>query len=119
MCFALMRRRKSIRRIEIKEGSGNVYADIGVRDPEAMAMKAKLVMKIDRLIKDKGLTQIQAGQLLGMPQPKVSALLTGHFRGISERRLMDCLTRLGHDVQVVVKAAPRNRQHGKISVEFA
>jgi predicted XRE-type DNA-binding protein len=114
-----MRKRKSIHDLKIEESSGNVYADIGVRDPEAMLMKAQLVTKIDEIIKRKGLTQIEAGQLLGLPQPKVSALLRGNFRGISERRLMDCLTRLGSDVQVVVKPAPRSRHTGKLSVVFA
>ncbi|MBI4401141.1 MAG: XRE family transcriptional regulator [Nitrospirae bacterium] len=113
-----MRRRKAIRGITIEEGSGNVYADIGARDADAMLMKAQLVAKIDELIKEKGLTQMEAGELLGLPQPKVSALLRGHFRGISERRLMNCLTRLGSDVQVVVKPAPRSRHHGKLSIVF-
>jgi predicted XRE-type DNA-binding protein len=72
-----------------------------------MLIKAQLMTKIAELIKRKGLTQTQAGHLLGLPQPKVSALLRGNFRGVSERRLLDCLTRLGSDVQVVVKAAPR------------
>lgn len=114
-----MRKRKSIQGIVVEEGSGNVYADLGLRDPDAMLMKAQLVMKIDEIIKHRGLTQMQAGQLLGLPQPKVSALLKGNFRGISERRLMDCLIRLGNDVQVVVKATPRNRHTGKLSVVFA
>ena len=113
-----MKGRKTIRGIAIEQGSGNVYADIGVREPGAMLIKAQLVEKIDELIKQKGLTQMEAGELLGLPQPKVSALLRGQFRGISERRLMDCLTRLGSDVQVVVKPAPRSRHHGKLSVVF-
>jgi len=114
-----MSKRKSIHGIEIEAGSGNVYLDIGGPDAEAMLLKAQLVTKIAEIIKRKGLTQTQAGHLLGMPQPKVSALLRGHFRGVSERRLMDCLTRLGRDVQVVVKAAPRHRESGKLSVVFA
>lgn len=114
-----MSKRKSVQGMAIEEGSGNVYADLGVRDADAMLMKAQLVTKIEEIITRKGLTQTQAGQLLGMPQPKVSALLKGNFRGISERRLMDCLTRLGRDVQVVVKPAPRHRQTGKLSVVFS
>jgi predicted XRE-type DNA-binding protein len=114
-----MRKRKTSHGTKIEASSGNVYADIGVSDPEAMFIKAQLVTKIDELIKHKGLTQMEAGELLGLPQPKVSALLRGQFRGISERRLMDCLTRLGSDVQVVVKPAPRSRHTGKLSVVFA
>ena len=105
--------------IKVQMGSGNVYADLGLPDADAMLIKAQLVIKIAELIKRKGLTQTQAGQLLGLPQPKVSALLRGRFRGVSERRLLDCLTRLGSDVQVVVKATPRHRGSGKLSVVFA
>jgi predicted XRE-type DNA-binding protein len=114
-----MRKHKAIRRIAIEEGSGNVYADIGVRNHEAMLIKAQLVAKIEELIKQRGLTQMEAGELLGLPQPKVSGLLKGNFRGISERRLMDCLIRLGSDVEVIVKPASRNRRQGKLSVVFA
>jgi predicted XRE-type DNA-binding protein len=67
-------------------------------------------------IERKGLTQTQAAELLGMPQPKLSNLLRGRFRGVSERRLMDCLTKLGRDVEIVVKAAPRSRGSGRLSV---
>ncbi len=114
-----MRKRKSRHAIKVQAGSGNVYADIGVPDAEAMLIKAQLVTKIAELIKRKSLTQTQAGHLLNLPQPKVSALLRGNFRGVSERRLLDCLTRLGSDVHVVVKTAPRHRGSGKLSVVFA
>jgi predicted XRE-type DNA-binding protein len=114
-----MTKRKSIRGTKIEKGSGNVYEDLEVPDAEAMLIKAQLVTKIAELIKHRGFTQIQAGRVLGLPQPKVSGLLKGNFRGISDRRLMDCLTRLKYDVQVVVKAAPRRRETGKLSVVFA
>src|SRR3989442_15289715 len=86
-----MRKRKSRHAIKVQAGSGNVYADIGVPDAEAMLIKAHLVTKIAELIKRKSLTQTQAAHLLGLPQPKVSALLRGNFRGLSERRFLDCL----------------------------
>ncbi len=82
-------------------------------------IKAELVTKIAEIIKRKGLTQSQAAALLGLTQPKLSNLLRGRFRGISERRLMDCLTKLGRDVQIVVKAAPRSRGNGRLSIVFA
>jgi hypothetical protein len=56
---------------------------------------------------------------IAMPQPKLSNLLRGRFRGFSERRLMDCLTKLGRDVQIVVKATPRSRREGRLSIVFA
>jgi predicted XRE-type DNA-binding protein len=67
-----------------------------------MLMKAQLVSKIAEIIKTRDLTQAEAASKLGLTQPKVSALLKGQFRGVSERRLLDCLTRLGRDVQIVI-----------------
>jgi len=101
---------------EAEIGAGNVYADLGYGDADEMFVKAQLVTKIAEIIKRKGLTQTQAAELLGMPQPKLSNLLRGRFRGVSERRLMDCLTKLGRDVQIVVKATPRSRGSGRLSV---
>lgn len=102
--------------LEFEVGTGNVYADLGYGDADEMLIKAQLVTKIAEIIKRKGLTQTQAAELLGMPQPKLSNLLRGLFRGVSERRLMDCLTKLGRDVQIVVTAVPRSRTTGRLSV---
>ena len=74
-------------------GTGNVYADLSYGDADEMLIKAQLVAKIAEIIKRKGITQ--AAALLHMPQPKLSNLLSGRFRGVSEHRLMDCLTKLG------------------------
>jgi predicted XRE-type DNA-binding protein len=112
-------RAKVVREIEIHEGSGNVYADLGYRDAEEMLVKAKLVRKISEIVQSKGLTQVETARLLGLTQPKVSALFRGQFRGISERKLIDCLTSLGRDVEIVVKDAPRRRAGGKLTVVFA
>jgi len=101
---------------KVEIGTENVYADLGYGDADEMLIKAQLVTKIAEIIKRKGLTQTQAAELLGLPQPKLSNLLRGQFRGISERRLMDCLTTLGRDVQIVVKTAPRSRRSGRLSV---
>ena len=105
--------------VEVEVGTGNVYADLGYGDADEMLIKARLVTKIAEIIKSKGLTQTQAAELLGMPQPKLSNLLRGRFRGFSERRLMDCLVSLGRDVQIVVKAAPRSRGNGRLTIVFA
>jgi predicted XRE-type DNA-binding protein len=105
--------------VEVEMSTGNVYADLGYHDADEMVIKAQLVTKIAGIIKRKGVTQTEAAQLLGMPQPKLSNLLSGRFRGISERRLMDCLTKLGRDVQIVVKATPRSRKDGRLSIVFA
>lgn len=113
------RRSKTNRSIEIQESSGNVYADLGYPDAEKMLIKAKLVRKISEIIRSKGLTQVETARILGLTQPKVSALLRGQFRGVSERKLIDCLTSLGRDVEIVVKDAPRRRDSGKVTVVFA
>ena len=105
--------------VKVEVGSGNVYADLEYADADEMLIKAQLVSKIAEIIKRKGFTQTQAAKLLGMPQPKLSNLLRGQFRGFSERRLMDCLTKLGRDVQIVVKTTPRSRRDGRLSIVFA
>jgi len=101
--------------IEIEKGSTNVYADLGRANADAMLVKAQLASKIADLIKRRHLTQMEAAGLFGMPQPKVSAMLNGRFRGISEERLMRCLLALGQNVQIVVKPA-RKGKAGSLSV---
>ena len=113
------RKARVIDGIVVEKGSGNVYADLGYPDADEMLIKAKLVSKISEIVRGKGLTQVEIAKVLGLPQPKVSALLRGQFRGISERRLIDCLTTLARDVQIVVKDAPRRRAGGKVTVVFA
>jgi predicted XRE-type DNA-binding protein len=105
--------------ITIEKGSGNVYADLGFPDSEDMLIKAQLVTKIAEIIQQRRLTQAQAAKLLRLTQPKISRLLRGEFRGISERRLLQCLTRLGRDVQIIVKQTPQQRTEGRLTVRFA
>jgi predicted XRE-type DNA-binding protein len=113
-----MSKRKVAEKVEIREGSRNVYHDLGFPDAEEMLVKAQLVSKIGEIIRSKGLTQVQAARILGLPQPKLSGVLRGQFRGVSERKLIECLTRLGRDVEIVVKDAPRRRAGGKLTVVF-
>jgi len=105
--------------IEIEKSSGNVYADLGSQDADAMLVKARLASKIAEIIKHRHLTQQQAANILGMTQPKLSGMLRGQFRGISEAKMLDCLNRLGRDVQIVVRKAPRSQESGRTSVVFA
>jgi predicted XRE-type DNA-binding protein len=114
-----MSKHKVSERVAVYGGSGNVYADLGYPDAEDMLVKAQLVSKIAEIIERRGLTQTQAAKVLGLTQPKVSAMLRGQFRGFSERRLIDCLTSLGRDVQIVIKETPRHRAEGKITVVVA
>jgi predicted XRE-type DNA-binding protein len=113
-----MSKRRDTKKL-IHEDSGNVYRDLGFPDAEEMLVKAQLVTKIREIIRSKGLTQMEAAKILGLPQPKLSGILRGQFRGVSERKLIDCLTRLGRDVEIVVKESVRRRAGGKLTVVFA
>ncbi len=88
--------------IVIEAGSGNIFADIGVVDAAEHLVKATLVSRIDDSIRSRRLTQAAAAELMGIDQPKVSAMLAGQFRGYSVERLMRFLFALGHDVEIVV-----------------
>ena len=70
-----------------------------------MLIRAQLTSKIGEIIKRRRLTQKVTADLIGMPQPKLSALLRGQFRGISQSKMLDCLTRLGRDIKIVVGPA--------------
>jgi predicted XRE-type DNA-binding protein len=109
-------RKRSSSVIRIEEGSTNVYADLGRPDADEMLIKAQLATKIGEIIKRRRLTQVAAAQIIGMPQPKLSGLLRGRFRGISEAKMLGCLTRLGRDVRIVVGPARRRSGVGHIEV---
>ncbi len=93
--------------LEKESSSGNVFADLGLADADEHLIKAGLVVRIDRTIRQRRLTQAAAAGLMGIDQPKVSAMLAGQFRGYSVERLMRFLVALGHDVEIVVKARRR------------
>ncbi|MBZ0133564.1 MAG: helix-turn-helix transcriptional regulator [Rhodocyclaceae bacterium] len=107
--------------MKIEKGSNNVYADIGMPDAGEMLVKAHLAAKIGEIVKQRRLTQQQAAEILGMTQPKLSNMLRGQFRGISEARMLDCLNRLGRDVEIVVRKATRSKHAGagRTKVVFA
>lgn len=104
---------------DIEKSSGNVYADLGLKDAAEMQVKARLATKIGEIIKQHHLTQQQTAEILGMTQPKLSGMLRGQFRGISEAKMLDCLNRLGRDVEIVVRKASRNQAEGQTKVVFA
>jgi predicted XRE-type DNA-binding protein len=101
-------------RIRVKEGNGNVFADLGFPNPEREQLKARLTLLIYRLIKDRELTQAKAGAILGIKQPHVSGLMRGQSGQFSVERLMDFLTALGQDVEITVK--PARKEHGGVSL---
>jgi len=110
---------KELEMTEIEKGSANVYEDLGLPNAAEMKVKATLAAKIGEIIKHRHLTQIQAAEILGMPQPKLSAMLRGQFRGISETKMLECMNRLGRDVEIVVRKPSRSRATGRTSVVFA
>jgi len=101
-----------------QSGSTNVYADLGYKAADDMFVKAQLVTTIAEILAERGLTQTQSAVVLGIPQPKLSKMLRGQFRGFSERKLMDCLTRLGRDIEIVVRKRSDAKRQGVVSVAF-
>jgi predicted XRE-type DNA-binding protein len=84
-------------------GSGNVFKDLGLPNAEEHLIKAQLVHKIDTILKDRKLKQVEAGKLFGIPQPDVSKMLRGEFRQFSVERLLRFLVALDQDVEIVVR----------------
>lgn len=102
--------------IPVTAGSGNVFADLGLPEPEEELTKAQLATHIQQVIKSRRLTQSAAAKMMGVDQPKVSALLNGRLANFSSERLMRLLTALGQDVDITIKNAPSKREIGRIRV---
>ena len=100
--------------VKFKKSSGNVFADLGITHPEQELLRARLTLQIYRLIKQRGLTQAQAGEVLGIHQPRVSVLMRNRAGAFSVERLMDFLTALGQDVEITVR--PTRNEHGSVSI---
>lgn len=86
--------------LEIEEGGGNVFADLGLEDAPELKLKAVIVGQVLEIVERRGLTQAQAAAVLGLTQPKVSALKNGKLRGFSLEKLLDMMARLGRDVEI-------------------
>jgi len=102
--------------IPVTASTGNVFADMGLAEPEEELTKAQLASHIRQAIKRRRLTQVAAAALMGVDQPKVSALLNGRLTNFSSDRLMRLLTALGQDIDITVRTKPRNRAHGRVRV---
>ena len=87
----------------IEEGSDNVFADVGLPNPEEALVKAKLSIAIEQIIQERNLTQAEAARVLGIDQPKVSALIRGRLKGFSVERLFRFLNKLDRDVEIVIR----------------
>jgi predicted XRE-type DNA-binding protein len=97
--------------VEVHQGSGNVFADLGLADAEKLKIKTGLVVEIRKAMHQLGLTQQEAAKRMGITQPKVSDMMRGDFSNLSERKLMDCLTRLGYDIEINVRPSKAKVGH--------
>src|SRR5271154_999029 len=122
-----MRRGRTMRRAMPKRknksgvipSSGNVFADLGIRNPQEKHTKVRLAVAINQIIQRRKLSQIAAARRLKVNQPKVSALSNYQLDGFSVERLMNFLTALDRDVDIIIRRAPRSRKGGRIVVTAA
>ena len=102
-----------------EESNGNVFADLEMPDAEEKLAKAKLAFKINELVEKKHLKQIEAAELLGLDQSKISLLRCGHLKDFSVERLAHLLTLLNQDVEIIVKRSYKKSGHGALRVVYA
>jgi predicted XRE-type DNA-binding protein len=93
-------------------GTKNALADLGFSDAPELAAKAILAVKLNALLDQQCLSQVEAAKILEMPQPKISAIRNYKLQGISLERMMQALTALGQHVQIVVTPATRRAPAG-------
>ena len=104
---------------EVTPGSGNVFADLGCADAEERQTKLRLAHALSQILQQRYLTQAAAAELLGITQPKVSALMNYKLEGFSVERLMTFLTALDRDIEIVIRRKPRSRPAARIRVTAA
>ena len=97
--------RRIVNGIEIESSSGNVFADLGFPDAEELLIKSDLAIEITAAIRRLGLTQQQAAKRMGISQSEVSGMMRADFTNLSETRLMECLNKLGYDIEIKVRPA--------------
>ena len=100
----------------VTRSSGNVFEDLGFEDADEMALKSDIAYVISTIIENRGLTQAQAARILGINQPKVSALVRGRLSGFSIDRLFRFLTALDRNVEVSVTPKPEAQPHGQMKL---
>lgn len=110
-------KKRTIDGIDVEFSSGNFFADLGLPQAEKLKIKSGLVIEITKAIHRLNLTQAEAAERMGTTQPKVSTLLRGEFSNLSERKLMDCLNRLGYDIEIKVR--PATKRVGQLKLAIA
>jgi len=103
----------------VQQSSGNVFAGLGLANPQEMLAKAQLAHRISQIIAVRGLTQTKAAELMRLDQPKISALMRGKFEGFSAERLFRCLNDLGQEVEITIRPARRLGRRGRVHVVAA
>jgi predicted XRE-type DNA-binding protein len=102
--------------IGVQASSGNVFTDLDLENSDELLVKAELARKINSIITQQQQTQAEAAKLLGIDQPKISALLNGKLSGFSTARLFRFLNALGQDVEIVVIVKPKSRSQAQTRV---
>lgn len=114
-----MARRGAERRETVTRGTGNVFADLGFPDAAERQAKLRLAYALNQILAERKLSQAAAARVLGVTQPKVSALRHYKLAGFSVERLMNLLTAVDQDVEIVIRPKSRSRKVGRISVVAA
>jgi predicted XRE-type DNA-binding protein len=114
-----MASRNADRDTAIVRGTKNVFADLGYRDAAERQAKLRLAYALNQVLEERKLSQSEAAKVLGVTQPKVSALRHYKLGGFSVERLMNLLTALDQDVEIVIRRKPRSRKAARISVVAA
>jgi len=107
------------KRIQARKGSGNVFADLGLANPEERLLKSSILIELGRLNRERGLTQIKAAKLVGISQPDLSRLLRGDFDDYSAERLMKMLTVFEQDIEIIMKPNRKAGKPGRITFKSA
>lgn len=102
--------------MKVTPADGNVFETLGFPDAEELKAKAELVIQIIQIIEERGLRQVEAAEIMGIDQPKVSQLVHGRLDGFSMERLYRFLNALGMDIEIIVRPVPRSRREARLSV---
>ena len=103
----------------VTRGSENVFADLGLDNPDEELLKAQLALRIRTLIADRGLSQTSAAKMLKIAQPDISLLVNGRISGFSLERLFSLVRRLGDDVEITIKHSERVKATGRMLLNVA
>ena len=86
--------------VEFIESSGNVFADLGLSNPEERLLKSEIAIGLENAIDELGWTQTKAAEVLGISQPQVSDIFRGRLRHFSVERLLNLMAKLDYDISI-------------------